>query len=144
MPSDTRFAVEEEARRFFDEKRRAIEIKVAHGVMKPGEEFRERNVLERLEEDANAWRASATGCFSDFERARIGEAMVIREEAAGKIVRQVETAYQVLEKCLQGRSALLYLTNDLAASEPCAALLKAQPSEAFDRYQAQLHDIAGE
>ena len=144
MPPDARFMVEEEAGRFFEEKRRAMEIKVSHGVMKPGEEFRERAVLERLEEDAGAWRASASGGFSDYEKARIGEAMANQQEAAKEIVRQVETAYRVLEQCPQGRSALLYLTNDLAASEPCAALLKAHPSEAFDRYQAQLHDIAGE
>ena len=41
----------------------------------------------------------------------------------------------MLERCPQGRSALLYLTSDLAASKPCAELLEAHPSVTFDQYR---------
>ena len=40
--------------------------------------------------------------------------------------------------CPQGRSATLYLTNDLAASAPCAALLEQFPSAAFEKYKQEI------
>ena len=141
MPGDGEFGVEEGARAFFERKREALAIKVAHGVAKPEEEYRERSVLAALEEDAVAWlKLPREGriVFSAFERARI-------EEARGDMARDCETlsghvkaAYQVLEQCPQGRSALLYLTSDLAASKPCADLLAAHPSDAYERYKKEI------
>ena len=140
MPEDARFAVEEAARAFFDEKRRALDIKVSHGIMKPREEFRERAVLATLEEDVNAWRAreGSGGGFSDFELGHIEKEEASLEEASRKVARDAENAYRVLSHCPQGRSATLYLTNDLAASAPCAALLAAYPSAAFEAHRGEL------
>ena len=50
----------------------------------------------------------------------------------------VATAYRVLDMCPQGRSATLYLTNDLAASVPCAAMLQQFPSAAYEKYKREI------
>ena len=42
----------------------------------------------------------------------------------GEIISAIEDAYRVLERCPQGRSAMLYLTTDLGSDAACAALLK--------------------
>ena len=49
-----------------------------------------------------------------------------------------DEAYRVLELCPNGRSALLYLTNDLAASASCAELLAAHPSAAYEAYLREI------
>ena len=141
LPDDARFAVEADARAFFDEKRRAVEIKVSHGVMKPAEEYRETAVLDALEADANRWRALPPGDrpgFSAHERALIDAAETDRVASARAVSEAVATAYRVLDMCPQGRSATLYLTNDLAASAPCAALLEQFPSAAFEKYKQEI------
>ena len=131
-------APEETAREFFSEKRRALEIKASHGVLKPREELRETAALDRLEADVNAWRTCGNTDFFDYERARLEEDRTGLEAAARTVAASVEKAYHLLEKCPQGRSALLYLTNDLTASKPCEAILKAHTVEAYERYRREL------
>ena len=143
MPADGELAMEEDARAFFDQKRKALEIKVDHDILKPGEEFRERAVLARLEADVAAWWKQSPETrqgFGPFERALIdGEAAACEGECA-KLSEAVERAYSVLEQCPQGRSARLYLANDLAATRPCAEVLAAHPSQAHTK---ALHEIEG-
>ena len=141
MPSDDECKLEEAVRDFFDRKRGAVAIKVANGVMKPEEEFREKSVLASLEGDAVEWRkrlADGRGGFSAFEKARIEGEKAALDEAGKRVSDAVEQAYQALERCPQGRSALLYLTSDLAASAPCARLLSEHPSESFERYRKEI------
>ena len=141
MPGDGDFASEEAVRDFFDRKRKAVAIKTANGVMKPGEEFREKSVLAALEGDAVQWRKRPAGGrdgFSSFEKARIEGEKAALDEAGRRVSDAVERAYRALEGCPQGRSALLYLTSDLAASAPCAQLLSEHPSERFERYRREI------
>ena len=141
MPGDDAFASEEAVRAFFEQKRGALEIKVAHGVTKPDEEFRERSVLAALEADVVAWRKlprDSRVAFSIFENARMEAARLSCAEGCEKVARDTEAAYRALECCPQGRSALLYLTSDLAASKPCAELLAAYPSASFEKYRREI------
>ena len=50
----------------------------------------------------------------------------------------MERADAALEACPQGRSAVLYLTGDLAGDEAASALLKAHPCETWLRYCREL------
>ena len=141
MPGDDAFGVEEGVRAFFEQKRQALGIKVAHGVIKPEEEYRERSVLAALEADALAWRKlprEGRVGFSAFERARIEAARMDLNRDGKQLSGEVEAAYGVLERCPQGRSALLYLTSDLAASKPCADLLASHQSSCFERYKKEI------
>ena len=98
-------------------------------------------VLKGLEADVVAWRKAppaSRGGFSGFERARLDAAAAELDEAAKEVARAVEQAYRVLEACPQGRSAALYLANDLQASGACAALLSAYPSAAHARYLGEI------
>ena len=141
LPPDAGLAVEEEARAFFDQKRKAVEIRVSHGVMRPDEEFRERDALARLEEDVAAWRKlpkDERRAFSAFEGARMDAACEAHDAASARVSHEIEEAYQVLERCPQGRSAILYLTYDLAASPACGEILSAHPSPAHGKYLREL------
>ncbi len=141
MPGDRAFALEEAVRAFFEQKRGAMAIKVAHDVMKPEEEFREKSVLAALEADVAEWRklpGDARGGFSEFEGARVEGARTDCFEAGERLSRRVEDAYQALERCPQGRSAILYLTSDLVASKPCAELLSKHPSARFEGYRREV------
>lgn len=132
---------EEDARGFFEQKRKAMAIKVAHGIMKRPEEYRETAALARLEADVSAWRRlppEGREPFADFEAAQIAGEAAKRDEAAAAVSRAVEEAYRVLAGCLQGRTAALYLANDLAASAPCGEILAAHPSKA---HEAMLKEI---
>jgi hypothetical protein len=132
---------EDSVRAFFDQKREAVAIKHAHDVMMPEDELRERSVLEKLEADVVAWRKLPTegrDAFSMFEQERLeGERACLRIECK-KVASRIEAAYRALEVCPQGRSARLYLTSDLAASEACAALLAEYSSTSFERYRSQI------
>jgi len=141
MPGDDALVSEDAARAFFDRKREAVAIKVSHDVMKPDEEFREKSVLEALESDVAAWRKLPRGTwvgFSEFEKGRVAAARRTWDTACEALARDIEAAYGALEKCPQGRSALLYMTSDLSASKPCADLLAAHRSEDYERYQQQI------
>ncbi len=141
LPPDDAFAVEENARAFFDQKRKALEIKVAHKAMKRDEEFRETAALTRLEADAVEWRKlpeGERGGFSAFACARIEAETAAHAGDAERAASAIAEAYRVLELCPQGRSARLYLTSDLAASAPCAELLAAFPSEAFEATRREI------
>ena len=124
-------------------------IKLAHDVMKPDEELRERSVLATLEADAVAWRKlprETRGGFSAYEAKRIEAERANCAEACERLSREVEAAYRALDpvgpasrrKCPQGRSALMYLTSDLAASKPCAALLAEHPCEHYEKYLGEI------
>jgi hypothetical protein len=132
---------EDSVRAFFDQKREAVAIKHAHDVMMPEDELRERSVLEKLEADVVAWRklpAEEQDGFYMFEQERVkGERACLRIECE-KVAGRIEAAYRALEVCPQGRSARLYLTSDLAASEACAALLAEYSSTSFERYRSQI------
>ena len=132
---------EDSVRAFFDQKREAVAIKHAHDVIMPEDELRERSVLEKLEADVVAWRKLPTEGrygFSMFEQERLeGERACLRIECK-KVAGRIEAAYRALEVCPQGRSAVLYLTSDLAASEACAALLAEYSSTSFERYRSQI------
>ena len=132
---------EDSVRAFFDQKREAVAIKHAHDVMMPEDELRERSVLAKLEADVVAWRKLPTegrDAFSMFEQERMeGERACLRFECK-KVASRIEAAYRALEVCPQGRSARLYLTSDLAASEACAALLAEYSSTSFERYRSQI------
>ena len=132
---------EDSVRAFFDQKREAVAIKHAHDVMMPEDELRERSVLAKLEADVVAWRKLPTegrDAFSMFEQERLeGERACLRIECK-KVASRIEAAYRALEVCPQGRSARLYLTSDLAASEACAALLAKYSSTSFERYRSQI------
>ena len=132
---------EDSVRAFFDQKREAVAIKHAHDVMMPEDELRERSVLAKLEADVVAWRKLPTegrDAFSMFEQERMeGERACLRIECK-KVAGRIEAAYRALEVCPQGRSARLYLTSDLAASEACAALLAEYSSTSFERYRSQI------
>ncbi len=132
---------EDSVRAFFDQKREAVAIKHAHDVMMPEDELRERSVLAKLEADVVAWRKLLTEgryAFSMFEQERLeGERACLRIECK-KVAGRIEAAYRALEVCPQGRSARLYLTSDLAASEACAALLAEYSSTSFERYRSQI------
>jgi hypothetical protein len=141
MPEDDAFVSEDAVRTFLDRKREALEIKVAHDVTKPDEEFRERSVISALEADVVAWRKlprESRIAFSIFENARMEAARLSCAEGCEKVARDTESAYRALERCPQGRSALLYLTSDLAASKPCAELLAAHPSASFEKYRREI------
>lgn len=138
MPGD---CSEDGVRAFFDQKREAVAIKVAHDVMKPEEEFRERSVLAELETDVVAWRKLSVGkrvAFSKFEQARLDEARKSLGIECDQTSGEVEAAYRALEACPQGRSARLYLTSDLAASDACAAVLREYPSASFEKYRGEI------
>ena len=132
---------EDSVRAFFDQKHEAVAIKHAHDVMMPEDELRERSVLAKLEADVVAWRKLPTEGrygFSMFEQERLeGERACLRIECK-KVAGRIEAAYRALEVCPQGRSARLYLTSDLAASEACAALLAKYSSTSFERYRSQI------
>ena len=132
---------EDSVRAFFDQKREAVAIKHAHDVMMPEDELRERSVLAKLEADVVAWRKLPTegrDAFSMFEQERMeGERACLRIECK-EVAGRIEAAYRALEVCPQGRSARLYLTSDLAASEACAALLAEYSSTSFERYRSQI------
>ena len=132
---------EESVDNFFGQKRKAMEIKVAHNVMKRDEEYRESAALALLEEDVARWRKLSRGergDFRDYEAAEIGKEADALDAAAERVSAAVEEAYQTLSRCPRGRSAILYLANDLAASAPCREILAAHPSNS---HEARLREI---
>lgn len=141
LPGDEQFGDEAAVRAFFEQKRKALAVKVAHDILKPGEELRETAALQTLESNAAAWRKlppGERGDFSKFEAARIQSEHNTLDEDAKKVSTSVEAAYQVLQYCPQGRSAILYMTSDLAASAPCAEILAEFPSEAYAGYLKEI------
>ena len=141
LPPDDAFALEETAREFFRQKRQALAVKVSHSAIEPAAELREQAVLSLMESDALAWqklpRAGRSG-FSAFEQAQIQCAEARRAEAVRQLSHSVDTAYQALLQCPQGRSALLYLTSDLSASVPCAECLSICPCSIYETFLKEL------
>ena len=136
MPSD--ISDEAQVRAFFEEKRRAIDVRVSHRVMKPEEELQERAALDVLEEDLSKWRRGTSESFPDCEEKLIDAEAQKNDESAKRLSEKIEEGYRVLTRASQGRSAVLYFTSDLAASKPCGDVLSAYPSEAFERYRKEI------
>ena len=135
IPGNCDFAVERQRNEFFEGKRKALAVKAGHGLMKPDEEFREKYVLNRMEQDAIAWLKTSSGrvAASEGELFSVHENRVIsaqREqfgESAAGIVSKIGTAYDVLSKCPQGEGALMYFTTDLSGDPDTSALLAENP-----------------
>ena len=122
---DQVFAVEEQRLAFFRQKRETLDIRAEHKVIKPEEEFCAREALDILEQDVSRWlktdRALSFPTWEEEVLARRKEELLAGD---GEIIAAVEDAYRVLERCPQGRGAMLYLTTDLGSDDHTAALLK--------------------
>ena len=124
---------------FFAQRRQALDVKAAHEVIKPREEFLSRAALDALERDAAVWlRSDRKTPFVSREREDLRDRREAAETADAAALTDVERAYAALEACPQGRSAVLYLTGDLAGDEAASALLKAHPCETWLRYCREL------
>ena len=139
IPADCDMSNEEQKLRWFRQNRDALSVRAAHKVIPPEEEFRERDVLSRLEKDVADWlKEDRSSLFPEYERAVIQRRRNEWEQRSGDILGQVEDAYAVLELCPQGRSALLYLTTDLGGDPSVGELLEAHPCETWMRYNQEL------
>ena len=133
------FADEAKKAEYFRSRRKALDVRVEHEVIKPEEEMRERRMLDTLEHDAADWLKSGRGeSFPSFAQARIGEERARLDADSERILTDIEKAYAVLEKCPRGRSALLYLTTDLGGDEALSALLQERECEPWLRYSREL------
>ena len=139
IPADCNMANEEHKLRWFAKNREALSVRAAHKVIVPEEEFRERDVLDRLEKDVADWlkedRSLPFRAYEDSVAARRREDW---ERRSLEILDRVEEAYRVLEQCPQGRSALLYLTTDLGGDPATGELMEKHPSPAWMRYNQEL------
>ena len=139
IPAGSDFADETKRDEYFRTRRRALDVRVEHDVIKPDEELRERWVLDALERGAAEWlKGGRAEPFAAFELARLTEERSRLDMAAKKILADIDEAYRVLEKCQRGRSALLYLTTDLGGDEAISALLREYESSPWLRYSREL------
>ena len=132
---------DEETRAFFEQKRRSAAIKTEHDVMKLPESVREEAALARLEDDLAAWRKlpeAERGDPAAYESALIENEERQLAERSAAVSADFGDAYRVLEHCPEGRSALLYFTNDLAHSEEISAVLERYPQESYERYAKEI------
>ena len=124
---------------FFAQRRQSLDVKAAHEVIKPREEFLSRAALDALEREAAAWlRTDRRTPFVLWERNALSARRDAAEDRALSVLGDIEKAYAVLERCPQGRSAVLYLTSDMAGDEAVSALLKAHPCEIWLKYCREL------
>ena len=136
---DCDFSDEEQKDEFFRARRRALDVRVEHEVIKPDEELRERRALGLLEDDAADWLKAGRGCpFPEFERAVLDAGRAALDAQAKMILADIGEAYRVLELCPRGRSALLYLTTDMGSDEALSALLREKECEPWLRYSREL------
>jgi len=139
IPADWDMADEEKKLAWFRQNREALSVRAAHRVIAPEEEFRERDVLSRLEKDVAGWlKADRALPFREHEARLAGERRSRWEERAGELIGRVEEAYRILELCPQGRSALLYLTTDLGGDPNAGELLEKHPCPVWLRYSREL------
>ena len=139
IPPDCDLGDEAGKNAYFAQRREALRVRVEHAVIKPDEELRERWAIDRLEHDAARWLKEArTVPFREYEDGRMEETLRQTEAAAQKILTEIETAYQVLESCPQGRSALLYLTTDLSGDPDTSSLLANHDAPAWLRWGREL------
>ena len=124
---------------YFRARRGELDVRAAHGVIRPEEEFRERRVLDTLERDAGSWlKSGKSEPFSVYERRLIDEERKRLDAEAKRILADIGEAYRVLELCPRGRSALLYLTTDLGGDEALSELLRDYECEPWLRYGREL------
>ena len=124
---------------FFAQRRQALDVKAEHEVIKPREEFLSRGALDELEREAALWlRSDRHTPFVLWEQGRITLRRDAAEERSLAVLRAIEKAYAALEGCPQGRSAVLYLTGDLAGDPAASALLKAHTCDVWLKYCREL------
>ena len=124
---------------YFRSRRKALDVRAAHDVIKPDEELRERRILDGLERDAADWlKGTREDSFAVYEEKRLDQERERLKKQAGRILTEIEEAYAVLEKCPRGRSAVLYLTTDLGSDDALGALLRERPCEPWLRYSREL------
>ena len=139
IPADCDMGNEEQKLHWFAKNREALSVRAAHKVIAPEEEFRERDVLDRLEKDVSDWlKADRSLPFRDYEDGVITLRREGWERRSLEILDRVEEAYRVLEQCPQGRSSLLYLTTDLGGDPASGELLEKHPSPTWMRYNQEL------
>ena len=124
---------------FFAKRRQSMEILISLGQMQPGDEFREKSVLDELERDMLGWLTGERALpFPAYETARIAALREEQELATQSVLEDIDRAYAVLEKCPQGRSALLYLTGDLGGEAATEELLRDHSSPVWLRWCREL------
>ena len=139
IPGDCDMGNEEQKLSWFARSREALSVRAAHKVIAPEEEFRERDVLNRLEKDVSDWlKADRSVPFRSYEEDLTARRREDWERRSLEILDRVEEAYRVLEQCPQGRSALLYLTTDLGGDPAAGELMEAHPSPTWMRYNQDL------
>ena len=142
IPAGCDFASEEDRNRFFAEKKKALEVRVSHGLVKPEDEFLERRALTRLEDDAGAWfRSEVPSCgepFLSFENAVLSRESAGIEENAAVTLRKIEEAYRILQQCPQGQSSLLYFTTDLSGDPDTSSLLTGRDLKVYLDFCAEI------
>ncbi len=139
LGKDCDFADEAKKDEFFRSRRKALDVRAEHNVIKPDEEMRERRVLDTLEHDVSDWlKSDRSELFSAFERARIDEERLRLDAESDRILGEIGDAYRVLELCPRGRSALLYLTTDLGGDDALGQLLQQYECEPWLHYSREL------
>ena len=149
IPSGCRFDVEQDRNDFFAQKRKALAVRVGHGLVKPEEEFFEKFVLNRMENDTLIWAKELkaksgtedTGAgisFQEYEGAVMKEERARIEQNAQALLTKVEEAYRILEECPQGKGSLLYLTTDLSGDPDTSSLLAGRDIPVYLQYCTEL------
>ena len=136
---DCDFTDEAKKEAYFRARRKALDVRVEHDVIRPEEEMRSRRVLDALEHSAGDWlKGDRAQSFSSFAAEQMDMQQAQLGSAAEEILSRIGEAYAVLEKCPRGRSALLYLTTDLGGDDALSQLLQQYECEPWLRYSREL------
>ena len=136
---DCDFTDEAKKEEYFRARRKALDVRVEHDVIRPEEEMRSRRVLDALERSAGDWlKGDRAQSFSSFAAEQMDTQQAQLGSAAEEILSRIGEAYAVLEKCPRGRSALLYLTTDLGGDDALSQLLQQYECEPWLRYSREL------
>ena len=136
---DCDFTDEAKKEAYFRARRKALDVRVEHDVIRPEEEMRSRRVLDALERSAGDWlKGDRAQSFSSFAAEQMDTQQAQLGSAAEEILSRIGEAYAVLEKCPRGRSALLYLTTDLGGDDALSQLLQQYECEPWLRYSREL------
>ena len=141
IPAGEVFRTEEGRNEFFAAKKDALAIHVAHRVIRPAEEFRERKAISRLEGSAADWiLAGMEPDFKRFENDRLDAQTAAAVSRDGALAEEIEDACRVLSACREGRNALLYLVSDLSNLPEAESFLRSASAmlPLFVRYKNEL------
>ena len=139
IPSGCDLSKDADRRQFFSGKEDALKVRVSHGLLGREEEWLERTVLDRLEQDAQIWIKEQDGqTFPVFEGQILGKDRDRQKAGADRLCKAVEDVYALLEKSPQSRSSLLYFTSDLAGDEAVSRLLSGRELPAWRKYCGEL------